>query len=41
MTLPQKIQLLQTSNDLSTKHLTKVILYENNSKLLIFNRIPV
>ena len=33
--------MLQILNDLSTKHLIKLILYENNVKLLKFKRWPV
>ena len=37
----KEFQLLQVSNDLSTKHLMKVILYENDVKLLKFKKRPV
>ena len=36
MSLWKKFQLLQTLNDLSTKHLIKLILYGNDVKLLKF-----
>ena len=41
MSLWKEFQLLQTLNDLSTKHLIKLILYESNVKLLKFKRRPV
>ena len=34
-------QLLQILNDLSIRHLIKLILYENDVKLLKFKRSPV
>ena len=34
----KECQLLQILNDLSIKHLTKLILYENDVKLLRFKR---
>ena len=37
----KECQLLQILNDLSIKHLTKLILYENDVKLLRFKRRPV
>ena len=37
----KECQLLQILNDLSIKHLTKIILYENDVKLLRFKRRPV
>ena len=40
MSLWKEFQLLQILNDLSTKHLIKLILYENDVKLK-FNRRPV
>ena len=39
MSLWKEFQLLQISNDLSIKHLIKLILYD--VKLLKFNRSPV
>ena len=36
MSLWKQFQLLQTLNDLSVKHLMKLILYENDLKLLKF-----
>ena len=41
MSLWKESQLLQTLNDLSSKHLIKLILYENDVKLLKFKRKPV
>ena len=41
MTLWKEFQLLQIINDLSTKHLIKIILYENDVKLLKFKGRPV
>ena len=41
MLLWKEFQLLQNLNDLSTKHLIKLILYENDIKLLKFKRRPV
>ena len=41
MSLWKEFQLLQVLNDLSTKHLIKLILYENDVKLLKFKRKPV
>ena len=41
VSLWKEIQLLQILNDLSIKHLIKLILYENNVKLLKFKRRPV
>ena len=42
MPLWKVFQLLQILNDLSTKHLIEVILYENNVKLLEFtNRFVI
>ena len=38
MSLWKQFQLLQILNDLSIKHLMKLILYENNVKLLKFRR---
>ena len=37
----KECQLLQILNDLSIKHLTKLILYENDVKLLRFKRRPL
>ena len=37
----KEFKLLQILNDLSTKHWIKVILYENDVKLLNFKRRPV
>ena len=37
----KEFQLLQILNDLSIKHLIKLILYENDVKLLEFKRSPV
>ena len=41
MSLGKELQLLQILNDLSIKHLIKLILYENDVKLLKFKRSPV
>ena len=41
MSLWKEFQLLEILNDLSMRHLIKVILYENDVKLLKFNRSPV
>ena len=41
ISLWKEFQLLQILNDLSTKHLIKLILYENDVKLLKFKRRPV
>ena len=41
MSLWEKSQLLQLLNDLFTKHLIKLLLYENDVKLLKFKRGPV
>ena len=41
MSLWKEFQLLQILNNLSTKHLIKLILYENDLKLLKFKRRPV
>ena len=41
MSLWKEFQLLQILNDLSIKHLIKLILYENDLKLLKFKRSPV
>ena len=41
MLLWKEFQLLQNLNDLLTKHLIKLILYENDTKLLKFKRRPV
>ena len=38
MSLWKEFQLLQILNDLSIKHLIKLILYENDVKLLKFQR---
>ena len=38
MALWKEFQLLQISNDLSTKHLNKLILYKNDVRLLKFKR---
>ena len=35
------MKLLQILSDLYSKHLVKLILYENDVKLLKFNRSPV
>ena len=37
----KEFKLLQILSDLSTKHWIKVILYENDAKLLNFKRRPV
>ena len=39
--LGKEFQLLQISNDLSIRYLTKLILCENDVKLLKFKRNPV
>ena len=36
MSLWKEFQLLQILNDVSTKHLLKLVLYENDEKLLKF-----
>ena len=41
MSLWKEFQLLQILKDLSIKHLIKLILYENDVKLLKFKRGPV
>ena len=41
MSLWKEFQLLQILNDLSIRHLIKLILYENDLKLLKFKRSPV
>ena len=41
MSLWKEFQLLQILNDLSIKHLIKLILYENDVKLLKFKRSTV
>ena len=41
MSLSKEFQLLQILNDLSIRHLIKLILYENDVKLLKFKRSPV
>ena len=41
MSLWKEFQLLQILNNLSVKHLIKLILYENDVKLLEFKRRPV
>ena len=41
MSLWKQFHLLQILNDLSIEHLIKLILYENNVKLLKFKRRPV
>ena len=41
MPLWKEFQLLQILNDLYVKHLIKLILYENDVKLLECNRNPV
>ena len=41
MSLWKELQLLQILNDLSIRHLIKLILYENDVKLLKFKRSPV
>ena len=40
MSLWKEFQLLQISDDLSIKHLIKLILHENDVKLLKFKRSP-
>ena len=40
MSLWKEFQLLQILNDLFMKHLIKLILYENDVKLLKFKRSP-
>ena len=41
MSLRKDFQLLQILNDLSIRHLIKLILCENDAKLLTFKRSPV
>ena len=41
MSLWKDFQLLQILNDLSIRHLIKLMLYENDVKLLKFRRSPV
>ena len=41
MSLWKEFQLLQILNDLSTKHLNKLILYQNDAQLLKSNRRSV
>ena len=41
MSLWKEFQLLQILSDLSIRHLIKLILYENDLKLLKFKRSPV
>ena len=41
MSLRKEFQLLQTLNKLSIKHLIKLILSENDVKLLKFKRSPI
>ena len=41
MSLWKVVEVLKILNDLSTKHLIKLILHENDAKLLKFNRRPV
>ena len=41
MSLWKEFQLLQILNELSIRHLIKLILYENDVKLLKFKRSPV
>ena len=41
MSLWKEFQLLQILNDLSIRYLIKLILYENDVKLLKFKRSPV
>ena len=41
MSLREEFQSLQILNDLSIRHLIKLILYENDVKLLKFKRSPV
>ena len=40
LSLWKEFQLLQILNELSIKHLIKLILYENDVKLLKFKRSP-
>ena len=40
MSLWKDFQLLQILNDLSSRHLIKLILCENDAKLLTFKRSP-
>ena len=41
MSLWKEFQLLQILNDLSIRHLIKLILYKNDVKLLKFKRSPI
>ena len=41
MSLRKEFQLIQILNDLSVRHLIKLILYENDVKLLKFHKSPV
>ena len=41
VSLWKEFQLIQILNNLSTKHLIKLILYKNDVKLLKFKRRPV
>ena len=41
MSLRKEFHLLQVLNDLSIRHLIKLILYKNDLKLLKFKRNPV
>ena len=41
MSLRKEFQLLQILNDLFIKHLIKLILHENDIKLLKFERSPI
>ena len=41
MSLRKEFQLLQTLNELSIKHLIKLILSESDVKLLKFKRSPI
>ena len=41
MALRKEFQLLQILSDLSIRHLIKLILYENDVKLLKFQKSPV
>ena len=41
MSLRKEFQLLQILNDLSIRHLLKLILYENDAKLLKFKKSSV
>ena len=41
MSLSKEFQLFQILNDLSIRHFIKLILYENDVKLLKFKRSPV